>query len=81
MLNLQTGPRISFNTMNIIRVMYIVVYFVRVFRYEVRVVIWNCADVVFDEKNVFGEAMSDVYVKGYFQGQTDSQKTDVHYRY
>lgn len=32
--------------------------------YELRVIIYNVADVVLDEKNIFGTAMSDIYVKG-----------------
>jgi otoferlin len=34
-------------------------------RYEVRVIIWNAKDVILDEKNIFGNQMSDIYVKGF----------------
>lgn len=32
--------------------------------YELRVIVWNTADVILDEKNVFGKYMTDIYVKG-----------------
>lgn len=32
--------------------------------YELRVIVWNTQDVILDEKNIFGTAMSDIYVKG-----------------
>lgn len=35
-----------------------------IFRYELRVIIWNTSDVILDEVSVMGEAMSDIYVKG-----------------
>ena len=49
-------------------------------RYQLRVVIWNTSDVVLEETNLMGEAMSDIYVKGWLPG-TSKQKTDIHYRY
>ena len=33
-----------------------------------------------DETNLMGEAMSDIYVKGWIEGIDESQKTDTHYR-
>ena len=35
------------------------------FRYVLRVIIWNTSDVILDEVSVMGEAMSDIYVKGW----------------
>lgn len=32
--------------------------------YELRVIIHQCCDVILDERNIFGTAMSDIYVKG-----------------
>lgn len=32
--------------------------------YELRVIIYQCADVILDDKNIFGKAMSDIFVKG-----------------
>lgn len=32
-------------------------------RFELRVIVWNTADVVLNESNVFGKNMSDIYVK------------------
>ena len=52
------------------------------FRYELRVIIWNTDDVVLEDKNFLtGEASSDIMVKGYLKGMgEDDQQTDVHYR-
>lgn len=33
-------------------------------KFELRIIVWNTKDVIFDEKNVFGRQMSDIYVKG-----------------
>lgn len=33
-----------------------------------RVVIYNCDDVVLDEANLAGERMSDIYIKSFFRG-------------
>ena len=34
--------------------------------YVLRIVIWNTADVILDERNpVSGDSMSDIYVKGF----------------
>ena len=30
-----------------------------------RLIVWNTSDVIMDETNLLGEAMSDIYVKGY----------------
>ena len=50
-------------------------------KYTLRIVIWNTKDVLLDEISVVtGESMSDIYVKGWIQGQDETQKTDVHYR-
>ncbi|XP_054853217.1 fer-1-like protein 5 [Eublepharis macularius] len=48
---------------------------------ELRVIIWNTQDVDLEDTNIFGERMSDIYVKGWLDGlEEDKQKTDVHYR-
>lgn len=50
-------------------------------RFYLRVIIWNTKDVILDEKNILGEEMSDIYVKGWIPGNEENkQKTDVHYR-
>jgi len=50
-------------------------------RYELRIVIWNTADVILEEESITGEKMSDIYVKGWINGlDGDKQETDVHYR-
>ncbi|XP_053686796.1 fer-1-like protein 6 [Sabethes cyaneus] len=48
--------------------------------YELRVIVWNTADVILDEKNIFGTRMSDIYVKCWLQCVEESQLTDIHYR-
>lgn len=48
--------------------------------YMLRVIIWNTSDVILDEVSVLGEAMSDIYVKGWMSGIDKQEKTDVHYR-
>ncbi|XP_073239418.1 myoferlin-like [Porites lutea] len=48
--------------------------------YVLRVIIWNTSDVILDEVSVMGEAMSDIYVKGWMSGIDKQEKTDVHYR-
>ena len=50
-------------------------------RFELRVIIWNTVEVPLDEVSVLGEAMSDIYVKGWSQGIDEDQATDVHYRH
>jgi len=50
------------------------------FRYELRVIIWNTADVILEEMSITGEMMSDIYVKGWVAGYDIPQKTDIHYR-
>ena len=32
-------------------------------RYELRVVIWNTTNVVLQDQSIFGEKMSDIFVK------------------
>jgi len=49
-------------------------------RFELRVIIWNTADVVLEETSVTGERMSDIYVKGWISGIDIPQSTDIHYR-
>lgn len=48
--------------------------------FELRVIIWNTTEVPLDEENVFGEKMSDIYVKAWIAGIDKEQQTDVHYR-
>ncbi|XP_058065852.1 fer-1-like protein 6 [Anopheles bellator] len=48
--------------------------------YELRLIVWNTADVVLNERNIFGTEMSDIYVKCWLQEFTEAQSTDVHYR-
>lgn len=43
--------------------------------------IWNTFDVIFDDKNMAGEMMSDIYVRGFMRGlEGGRKKTDTHYR-
>ena len=52
------------------------------FRYFLRVNIYNTFDTVLDETTLLGDSMSDIYVKGWLEGmEHDKQKTDVHYRF
>ncbi|XP_050073684.1 fer-1-like protein 6 [Anopheles maculipalpis] len=48
--------------------------------YELRLIVWNTADVILNERNIFGTEMSDIYVKCWLQEFTEAQYTDVHYR-
>ncbi|XP_052897850.1 fer-1-like protein 6 [Anopheles moucheti] len=48
--------------------------------YELRLIVWNTADVMLNERNIFGTEMSDIYVKCWLQEFTEAQYTDVHYR-
>ncbi|XP_032085532.1 myoferlin-like isoform X4 [Thamnophis elegans] len=49
--------------------------------FELRCIIWNTKDVDLEDTNIFGDKMSDIYVKGWLDGQEeDKQRTDVHYR-
>uniref|UniRef100_A0A182LWC6 C2 domain-containing protein n=1 Tax=Anopheles culicifacies TaxID=139723 RepID=A0A182LWC6_9DIPT len=48
--------------------------------YELRLIVWNTADVMLSERNIFGTEMSDIYVKCWLQEFTEAQYTDVHYR-
>ncbi|TNN09751.1 Otoferlin [Schistosoma japonicum] len=50
--------------------------------YELRVIVWNTADVKLTDTSLFSsERSSDIYVKGWIKGVgIDDQKTDVHYR-
>ena len=51
------------------------------YRYELRVIIWNTADVLLEETSITGEKMSDIYVKGWISGLNEqTQSTDIHYR-
>ncbi|XP_063167450.1 myoferlin-like [Candoia aspera] len=50
-------------------------------KYELRCIIWNTKDVDLEETNIFGDRMTDIYVKGWMDGlEEDKQRTDVHYR-
>ncbi|XP_068776622.1 myoferlin-like [Struthio camelus] len=50
-------------------------------RYELRCIIWNTRDVDLQDTSLTGQRMSDIYVKGWLDGQEEHrQKTDVHYR-
>uniref|UniRef100_A0A1A9ZTS0 C2 domain-containing protein n=1 Tax=Glossina pallidipes TaxID=7398 RepID=A0A1A9ZTS0_GLOPL len=48
--------------------------------YELRVIVYQCTDVILDDKNIFGKAMSDIFVKGWCSNTDEYQSTDVHYR-
>ncbi|XP_047127416.1 myoferlin isoform X1 [Hydra vulgaris] len=49
--------------------------------FELRVIIWNTADVPPNETSITGEEMSDLYVKGWMEGYDNHKhKTDVHHR-
>ncbi|VDP88615.1 unnamed protein product [Echinostoma caproni] len=52
------------------------------FKWELRVIVWNTADVILNDTSLFSsEQSSDIYVKGWVKGVgIDDQKTDVHYR-
>ncbi|RTG83814.1 otoferlin [Schistosoma bovis] len=49
--------------------------------YELRVIVWNTADVKLTDTSLFSsERSSDIYVKGWVKGVgIDDQKTDVHF--
>uniref|UniRef100_A0A670IQB9 C2 domain-containing protein n=1 Tax=Podarcis muralis TaxID=64176 RepID=A0A670IQB9_PODMU len=50
-------------------------------KHELRCIIWNTKDVDLEDTNIFGDRMSDIYVKGWMDGlEEDKQKTDIHYR-
>ncbi|XP_069958116.1 myoferlin isoform X4 [Cherax quadricarinatus] len=50
-------------------------------KYVLRIVVYNVFEAPLQETSfVGGEKMSDVYVKGWLQGTTNVQKTDIHYR-
>eukprot|EP01065_Artemidia_motanka_P035279 TRINITY_DN43190_c0_g1_i1.p1 TRINITY_DN43190_c0_g1~~TRINITY_DN43190_c0_g1_i1.p1 ORF type:complete len:1995 (+),score=668.52 TRINITY_DN43190_c0_g1_i1:104-6088(+) len=52
--------------------------------YELRAVVWNVSGCEMADKSVFGEYMTDIYVKGYLKGEgngrSGEQDTDTHYR-
>lgn len=48
--------------------------------FELRVIIWNVKDVTLNDRNIFGDVMSDIYVKAWISNVGDAQKTDTHYR-
>ena len=51
------------------------------FRYVLRVIIWNCSNIPLVDKSFTGQKMSDIYVKGWLNGMEHKmKKTDVHYR-
>jgi hypothetical protein len=44
--------------------------------------IFSLQDVIFMDKNLAGQKMTDIYVRAFLRGMEDKrQKTDVHYRY
>ncbi|XP_028401914.1 myoferlin-like isoform X2 [Dendronephthya gigantea] len=49
-------------------------------RYELRVIVWNTNDVQLQETNIYGDEMSDIFVKCRMTGIEDVQKTDTHFR-
>jgi myoferlin len=51
-------------------------------KYVLRCIVWNTSEVPCDDiEAITGEAMSDIYLKGWLQGlEDDKQRTDVHYR-
>lgn len=50
-------------------------------KFQLRVIVFNTKDVILDDVNlVTGERKSDIYVKGFLGSDSNSQKTDVHYR-
>ncbi|KAL9983678.1 hypothetical protein ACROYT_G005892 [Oculina patagonica] len=49
-------------------------------KYELRVVIWNTTDVLLEEQSIFGEKMSDIFVKAWIVGINEEQRTSVHER-
>lgn len=49
-------------------------------QFELRLIVWNAKDITLDEKNIFGHAMSDIYVKAWLENVDQSQFTDIHYR-
>ena len=52
------------------------------YSYELRVIIWNTADVILDDVSFLtGEASVDIQVKAFLKEPSeDGQETDVHYR-
>ncbi|XP_055604569.1 fer-1-like protein 6 [Uranotaenia lowii] len=48
--------------------------------YELRLIVWNTADVILDESNIFGTKMSDIYIKCWLNEVDEAQFTDIHYR-
>nr|XP_039273403.1 myoferlin-like isoform X2 [Styela clava] len=49
--------------------------------YFIRVIVWNCREIPMMDTSMFGEKMTDIYVKGWIEGlEHKKQKTDVHYR-
>eukprot|EP01062_Namystynia_karyoxenos_P081511 TRINITY_DN8982_c0_g1_i1.p1 TRINITY_DN8982_c0_g1~~TRINITY_DN8982_c0_g1_i1.p1 ORF type:complete len:2189 (+),score=695.87 TRINITY_DN8982_c0_g1_i1:814-6567(+) len=51
--------------------------------YELRAVVWNVTGCKMDDTNIFGEQMTDIYVKGYLRNgkkKFKQQDTDVHFR-
>ncbi|XP_063786011.1 fer-1-like protein 5 [Pseudophryne corroboree] len=50
-------------------------------KYVLRCIVWQTQEVDLQDTNIFGERMSDIYVKGWIDGmECDKQCTDVHYR-
>ncbi|XP_063697806.1 fer-1-like protein 6 [Culicoides brevitarsis] len=51
-----------------------------IFNFELRIIVWSTADVILNEKNIFGKRMSDIYVKCWLNNSNIPQYTDIHYR-
>eukprot|EP00756_Hemistasia_phaeocysticola_P010358 Hpha_TRINITY_DN15011_c1_g3::TRINITY_DN15011_c1_g3_i4::g.126376::m.126376 len=54
-------------------------------KYELRAVVWKVSGCIMDDTNIFGDKMTDIYVKNYLQpddhdGKCGEQDTDTHYR-
>eukprot|EP01065_Artemidia_motanka_P005345 TRINITY_DN12593_c0_g1_i3.p1 TRINITY_DN12593_c0_g1~~TRINITY_DN12593_c0_g1_i3.p1 ORF type:complete len:2851 (+),score=868.86 TRINITY_DN12593_c0_g1_i3:102-8654(+) len=48
--------------------------------YELRVIVWKCTNVPLTEKDITGQASSDIYVKARLKGSSGEQSTDTHNR-
>ncbi|KAM8972365.1 fer-1-like protein 5 [Pelodytes ibericus] len=50
-------------------------------RYVLRCIVWGVNGVDLQDSSIFGEKMSDIYIKGWMEGmETEKQRTDIHYR-
>ncbi|ETE64296.1 Myoferlin, partial [Ophiophagus hannah] len=48
-------------------------------KYELRCIIWNTKDVDLEDTNIFGDKMSDIYVKGYEISNLGGDPNQVHF--